>query len=85
MAPGSGLKPRPGFTIHRSVVAPAERVLRDRVWVTSLARTLADCAKGGTDPDLLLAALAEGRERAMLTADDLVRLRRLYPFTTARP
>ncbi|HEY3548955.1 MAG TPA: hypothetical protein VGK17_23010 [Propionicimonas sp.] len=45
--------------------------------MTSFARTLADCAKGGTDPDQLLAALAEGRERAMITADDLVRLRRL--------
>jgi predicted transcriptional regulator of viral defense system len=60
-------------------------VLRDGVWVTSLARTLADCARGGTDADPLMTALAEGRERAMLTADDLARLRRLYPFTTASP
>ena len=82
--PGSGLKPRPGLTIHRSAIAPSERMLRDGVWVTSFARTLADCAKIGTDPDQLIAALAEGRERAMLTADDFVRLRRLYPFTTAR-
>ncbi len=82
--PGSGLKPRPGYTIHRSVIAPSERVLRDGVWVTSLARTLADCAKSGTDPEQLVAALSEGRERAMLTADDITRLRRLYPFTTAR-
>lgn len=82
--PGSGLKPRPGYTIHRSVIPPSERVLRDGVWVTSLARTLADCAKGGTDPGQLVAALFEGRERAMLTPDDITRLRRLYPFTTAR-
>jgi predicted transcriptional regulator of viral defense system len=82
--PGSGLKPRPGYTIHRSVISPSERVLRDGVWVTSLARTLADCAKGGTDPEQLLAALSEGRERAMLAPDDISRLRRLYPFTTAR-
>jgi predicted transcriptional regulator of viral defense system len=83
--PGSGLKPRPGYTIHRSAIGPAERVLRDGVWVTSLARTLVDCAREGTDPDQLVAALAEGRERAMLTADEVIRLRRLYPFTTARP
>lgn len=83
--PGSGLKPRPGYTIHRSAIGPAERVLRDGVWVTSFARTLADCAKGGTDPDQLLAAFVEGHERALLTADDIARLRRLYPFTTARP
>ena len=60
-------------------------MLRDGVWVTSFARTLADCARAGTDPDQLMAALAEGRERAILTADDLVWLRRLYPFTNARP
>jgi predicted transcriptional regulator of viral defense system len=83
--PASGLKPRPGYTIHRSVIAPSERVLRDAVWVTSFARTLADCARGGTDPDQLLAALVEGRQRALLTPDDLARLRRLRPFTTARP
>ncbi|HEY3547464.1 MAG TPA: type IV toxin-antitoxin system AbiEi family antitoxin domain-containing protein [Propionicimonas sp.] len=83
--PGSGLKPRRGYTIHRSVLAPSERVLRDGVWVTSLVRTLTDCAKGGTDPEQLLAALSEGRERALLTPDDISRLRRRYPFTTARP
>ena len=83
--PGSGLKPRPGLTIHRSAIAPSERMLRDGVWVTSFARTLADCARGGTDPDQLIAALAEGRERAMLAAHDVARLRRQYPFTTARP
>lgn len=82
--PGSGLKPRPGYTIHRSVVSPSERVLRDGVWVTSLARTLADCAKSGTDPKQLVAALSEGRERALLTPDDVTRLQRLYPFKTAR-
>ena len=81
--PGSGLKPRPGYTIHRSMLSPSERVLRDGVWVTSLARTLADCAKSGTDPEQLVAALSEGRERAMLTPDDITRLRRLYPFTAA--
>jgi predicted transcriptional regulator of viral defense system len=82
--PGSGLKRRPGNTIHRSVIAPAERVIRDGVWVTSLVRTLADCAKSGTDPEQLLAALSEGRERGMLTPDDITRLRRLYPFTAVR-
>lgn len=82
--PGSGLKPRPGYTIHRSVISPSERVLRDGIWVTSLARTLADCARSGTDPEQLVAALTEGRERAMLTPDDITRLRRLYPFTIAR-
>ena len=82
--PGSGLKARRGYTIHRPVIAPPERVLRDGVWVTSLARTLADCARGGTDPEQLIAALEAGRERAMLTADDVARLRRLYPFAATR-
>jgi predicted transcriptional regulator of viral defense system len=83
--PGSGLKPRPGYTIHRSDIAPAERLLRDGIWVTSFARTLADCARSGTDAGQLLAAFVEGRERALLSADDIARLRRLYPFTTMRP
>jgi len=82
--PGSGLKPRHGYTIHRSAISPSERVLRDGVWVTSLARTLADCAKSGTDPEQLVAALSEGQARAMLTPEDITRLGRLYPFTTAR-
>src|SRR5689334_19936502 len=34
MAPTSGLKPRPGITIHRSRIAPGDRVLRDDLWLT---------------------------------------------------
>ena len=80
--PESGLKKRPGFTIHRSEIAPGERQLRDGLWVTSLARTLADCARTGTDPEQLLAALEEGRARALLADHDLARLHRLHPFRT---
>jgi hypothetical protein len=78
--PSSGLKPRPGVTIHRSKIAPLDRVLRDDLWLTSLPRTLLDCARLGTDPEQLLAALEAGRERGLLGPDALARLTNTYPF-----
>ena len=78
--PSSGLKPRPGVTIHRSKIAPRDRVLRDDIWLTSLPRTLLDCARLGTDSEQLLAALEAGRERGLLGRDDLARLTNTYPF-----
>ena len=83
VAPESGLKPRPGVTIHRSRMESDDRILRDDLWLTSLRRTLADCARIGTDAEQLLAALAEGRDRGMLTPDDLLDLTPLYPFSSA--
>lgn len=81
VAPGSGLKRRPGVTIHRSRLAPDERVLRDDLWLTSARRTLADCARIGSDPDQLLAALDEARDRGLLTVDDRRDLARRYPYS----
>jgi predicted transcriptional regulator of viral defense system len=79
--PESGLKPRPRLTIHRSRIEPCDRILRDDLWLTSLRRTLADCARTGTDPDQLLAALEEGRNRGLLSRDDLLILARVHPFS----
>ena len=78
--PSSGLKPRPGLTIHRSRIDPRDRVLRDDLWLTSVARTLLDCARLGTDAEQLLAALEAGRERGLLGRDALARLTNTYPF-----
>ena len=78
--PSSGLKPRRGVTIHRSRIEPRDRVLRDDLWLTSLPRTLLDCARLGTDAEQLLGALEAGRERGLLGGDDLKRLSRTYPF-----
>jgi predicted transcriptional regulator of viral defense system len=83
VAPESGLKPRAGVTIHRSRIGPDDRILRDDLWLTSLRRTLADCARIGTDAEQLLAALTEGRDRGLLTPDDLPSLAPLYPFSSA--
>lgn len=80
MPPSSGLKPRPGLTIHRSRLAPRDRVLRDDLWLTSLPRTLLDCARIGTDAGQLLGALEAGREHGLLDPDALARLRNTYPF-----
>ncbi len=81
VAPEAGLKPRSGVTIHRSRIRPDDRILRDDLWLTSLRRTLADCARTGTDAEQLLAALAKGRERGLLTADDMRSLALLYPYS----
>ncbi len=82
VAPASGLKPRSGVTIHRSRIEPGDRILRDDLWLTSPRRTLADCARIGSDPEQLLAALAEGRERGMLARNDLQSLAPIYPFSS---
>ena len=76
----SGLKPRPGITIHRSDIEASDRILRDDLWITGLARTLLDCARAGTDAEQLLTAMAAGRERGLLGPRDQERLAAVYPF-----
>jgi len=85
VAPESGLKPRRGITIHRSRIEPRDRTFRDDLWLTSLPRTLVDCARIGTDAEQLLLALREGRERGLLSERDLERLAPLYPFSSVLP
>lgn len=79
--PGSGFKPRPGVTIHHQALAPDERVLRDGLWLTSLPRTLLEAARSGVDPDQLLAAAREARDRALLSPDRLAGIASTWPYT----
>jgi len=79
--PGSGFKPRPGITIHHLPIAPAERVIRDGLWLTSLTRTLRDAAHSGTDPDQLLGAARDARDRALLSPENVAYLRSQYPYS----
>ncbi len=81
MPPGSGFKARPGLTIHHRRIASPERVLRDGLWLTSLPRTLLDTARAGVDPDQLLDAARDALDRALLSPDDLQRLRSHYPYS----
>ena len=81
MPPGSGFKPRPGLTIHHRRMATRERVLRDGLWLTSLPRTLLDTARAGVDPDQLLDAARGALARALLSPEDLQRLRSRYPYS----
>ena len=81
LPPGSGFKPRPGFTIHHMPIAPDERVLREGLWLTSLTRTLLDAARSGTDPDQLLGAARDARDRAMLSPASVAHLRSQYPYS----
>lgn len=74
--PASGIKPRPGMTIHRSVLDAADIVIRDDLRVTAVVRTLLDAARDGTDPGQLHAAWDEGRARGLFRQTDLDRLHR---------
>lgn len=72
----SRLGPRPGVRLHRSRrAADRDRTFRDGLWVSRAHRALLDSERIGADPDQLLAAAREAKERAMLTHDDLARLR----------
>lgn len=80
----SRLRPRPGVTLHRSRHgAITNRALRDGLWVSTARRALLDAARGGADPDQLISAARDARERAMLTPDDSAELRRHPPFEGA--
>jgi predicted transcriptional regulator of viral defense system len=78
---GSGFKPRLGITVHHRALAAGERTLRDGLWITSLPRTLFDSARAGADPEQMLAAAREARERALLGPDALAAIAGQYPFT----
>lgn len=81
--PASGMKGRSGVTIHRSRLERDDRVLRDGLWVTSLARTLLDGLRTGVDTDQLLEAFAIGVERALLGPGDIARLSLREPYRSA--
>jgi len=81
----SRLRPRPGVTLHRSRHdAMTDRALRAGLWVSTARRALLDAAREGADPDQLISAARDARERAMLMPDDLAELRRYPPFAGAR-
>jgi len=72
----SRLRPRPGIRLHRSRHhAGTDRIFRDGLWVSTARRALLESARIGADPDQLLAAGRDAKERAMLTSDDLRELR----------
>lgn len=81
----SRLRPRSAVTLHRSRHgAMTDRALRDGLWVSTARRALLDAAREGADPDQLVTAARDARQRAMLTPDDLAELRRHAPFAGAR-
>ena len=72
----SRLRPRAGIRLHRSRHrADQDRTLRDGLWITTARRALLDSARIGADPDQLLDAAREAAQRAMLTSEDIARLR----------
>ena len=72
----SRLGARPGVQLHRSRhLAASARILRDGLWVSGAAQALLDSARIGSDPDQLVEAAREARARAMLTNQDMARLR----------
>ena len=80
----SRLGPRPGIRLHRSRHrADQDRALRDGLWVNTARRALLDSARIGSDPDQLLDAAREAKDRAMLTIEDIARLREHRLFRRA--
>lgn len=72
----SRLGSRPGIRLHRSRhSADRDRALRDGLWISTARRALLDSARIGSDPDQLIGAAREAKERAMLTTDDIAKLR----------
>lgn len=81
----SRIHSRPGIRLHRSRHhAGTDRILRDGLWVSTARRALIESARIGADPDQLLAAAREAKERATLTSEDLRDLRNHAPFRHAR-
>lgn len=79
----SRLSRRAGIRLHRSRwAAHSDRQLRDGLWLSTAARALLDCLRIGSDPDQLRAAAREARDRAMLTREDVDRLRARPIFAT---
>jgi len=67
---------RPGIKLHRSRRnADRDRALRDGLWISTARRALLDSARIGSDPDQLINAARDARARAMLTTEDIARLR----------
>jgi len=80
----SRLSRRPGVRLHRSRRnADLDRTLRDGLWISTARRALIDSARIGSDPDQLLRAAQEAQERAMLTTEDIARLREHRLFRRA--
>jgi predicted transcriptional regulator of viral defense system len=75
---------RAGIRLHRSRHrADQDRIFRDGLWVNTARRALLDSARIGSDPDQLLDAAREAKDRAMLTAQDIARLREHRLFRRA--
>ncbi len=80
----SRLGPRAGIRLHRSRYhADQDRTLRDGLWVSTARRALLDSARIGSDPDQLIDAAQEARDRALLTTEDIARLREHRLFRQA--
>ena len=80
----SRLGSRPGIRLHRSRhKADRDRSLRDGLWISTARRALFDSARIGSDPDQLIGAAREAKERAMLTTDDIAKLREHRLFRRA--
>ncbi len=57
----------PGLVLHKGEL-PAEEVVRERGYaVTRPMRAILDCAREGTDPELLRQALEQGLKRGLIT------------------
>lgn len=64
-----------GVLLHHADVPKSERVDIGAIPVTSVLRTLSDCVDAHVSPELLVAAVAQARDRSLITKDNVKMLR----------
>ena len=75
------LRVPPGVVLHHRDLIPEDRTWFGPVPITSVARTLADCAEAGVSPELLRQACRQALGRGLVGQDDLTGLTAaLEPF-----
>jgi predicted transcriptional regulator of viral defense system len=63
-----------GIVLHHADVTDAERAWHGAVPITSPLRTLIDCARAATSPEILEVAVAQALRRGLIAADEAERV-----------
>jgi len=71
-----------GLVLHHADLADGDRQWFDAVPVTSPLRTLRDCIDGHVSPEFVQQAIAQARQRGLISRDDEVKLTVLLDVAT---
>jgi hypothetical protein len=72
------------FVLHRSTLAPEEITEYDGVRVTTPARSIADAAAAGMDPEQIVKAVRQALERALFERGQLLNIVRRPRYRNRR-